>query len=351
MQPIKEKRLDFEALRLIAIFGVVFNHTQERGFELYALPDVSPVNYAGSLLLGILCKVAVPLFFLVSGGLLLHREEKIRTVLTRRALRILAALVLFSGVQYLFWRHWGYVPGGGVDFIKRLWSTGVSQPYWYLYTYLGLMLLLPLLRPMVGGMSDMAFVYLAMGHFALYVVETAAQFLNLGPVHGEFLVPMVEPSLFYFIMGYFLAHRFSWELVRKRHMWILWGVALVSVAVMFELGSVRAGRGQSAYLGRQDVLSVSTFLVFAIYASARRLFAGKNVPGWAAKIICTLGGCVFGTYLLEGILRHELGFVYEWLEPRIHVLPACLCWVAAVVLCGLVITWVLKKIPLLKKIL
>lgn len=351
MQPIKEKRLDFEVLRLIAIFGVVFNHTQERGFELYTLEGVSTVNYTGSLLLGILCKVAVPLFFMVSGGLLLHREEKIRTVLTRRVLRILFALVLFSGVLYLFWMRWGYVSGSWTDFIKRLWSSGVSIPYWYLYTYLGLLLMLPLLRPMVKAMSNMVFVYLLGLHVVLYVLGIVAQFIHLGPVHGDFLLPMAESSLFYFIMGYFMTHRFSWELVEKRHLGILWGVALASVAVLFELANILVARGEGAYFDRQSLLGVPVFLVFAVYVTVHQLFADKNLPGWAEKTIVTLGGCVFGTYLLEGILRHELSFLYEWLEPRIHVLPACLLWVAAVVFCGLLITWVLKRVPLLKKIL
>ena len=64
-----------------------------------------------------------------------------------------------------------------------------------------------------------------------------------------------------------------------------------------------------------------------------------------------MGSCVFGTYLLEGILRHELSFIYELLEPRIHVLPACMVWVMAVTVAGLGITWVLKRLPVLKKLL
>ena len=119
---MKEKRLDFEVLRLIAIFGVVFNHSQERGFELYMVQNVSPVNYCASLLLGILCKISVPLFFMVSGGLLLHQEEPLSAVLKKRASRILIALILFSGILYLFWIRWGYVDPSPLDFIKRLWS-------------------------------------------------------------------------------------------------------------------------------------------------------------------------------------------------------------------------------------
>lgn len=346
----KEKRLDFEVLRLIAIFGVVFNHTQQRGFELYLAEGVSLWNYTASLLLGICCKVAVPLFFLVSGGLLLHRDESIGTVLTKRVARIAAALVLFSGILYLFWMRWGYVSGSVRDFVTRLWSSGISIPYWYLYTYLGILLMLPLLRPMVKAMRDMVFVYLAALHVLIYgVLGTAAFCLKLGYMNSDFLLPVIEPYLFYFIMGYFLAHRFSWELVKKRQLAILWALALVSVAVMFELADVSMKRyGMVSFSYQQHLL---VFPIFAVYVSVHQLFAKKTVPGWAARLIAGLGGCVFGAYLLEGILRHYLAVVYLWLEPKIHVLPACLCWVATVVICGLGITWVLKKIPGLKKIL
>ena len=64
---MKTKRLDFELLRIIAIFLVVFNHTEHRGFSLYLLEGGSLVNDAASLFLAIVCKIAVPLFLLVSG--------------------------------------------------------------------------------------------------------------------------------------------------------------------------------------------------------------------------------------------------------------------------------------------
>lgn len=350
MQPTKEKRLDFEALRLLAIFCVVFNHTQKRGFDLYMAEGVSRVNYASSLLLGILCKVAVPLFFLVSGGLLLHREEQIRVVLRKRVLRILTVLVLFSGVLYLFWIRWGYTDGSGFEFLSRIWSQGISIPYWYLYAYLGILLMLPLLRTMVGAMSDMMFVYLAALHVTVYgVLGTVAFSLNLGPMNPDFLLPVIEPCLFYFLMGYFLVHRFSWDLMERRHMVFAWILAVLSVAAMYVLADISVKRKGTVDIDYQHSLMV--FPVFAVYAWIHRLFAGRTVPAWIRRGLSALGGCVFGAYLLEGILRNELDFVYQWLEPRIHVLPACLVWVTAVVLCGLFITWVLKRIPVIRKLL
>lgn len=348
---MKEKRLDFEALRLIAIFGVVFNHTQMRGFSLYQLENCSPVNFTGSILLGILCKIAVPLFFLVSGGLLLHRDEPIGVVLKKRVLRVGLALVLFSTVLYLFWCHWGYVEAPGLrDFLTRLWSTGVSIPYWYLYAYLGLMLMLPLLRPMVRAMSNMTFAYLAGLHVVLYcILSPIAVAFDLGPANRDLLISLVEPNLFYFLMGYYLANRFDWSLVQKRHIGILWVLAAAAVAVMLLLAQLGFRRGGTVGFDYHE--SLILFPVAAVYCTVHELFAHHRPPAWLRRLLTELGGCVFGTYLLEGILRHYLGFVFERLEPRIHVLPACLVWVLAVVVCGLAITWVLKKLPGMKKLL
>ena len=345
---MQEKRLDFELLRLLAIFGVVFNHTQLRGFELYQLSS-GGLNYWASLVLGILCKMAVPLFLLVSGGLLLHREEALSQVLKKRAGRMLAALVLFSLVLYLFWTAWGWVeaPGAG-DFLFRLFHEGISAPYWYLYAYLGLMLMLPLLRPMVQHMPDRAFHYLLVLHLVVWgVLGALGSLLDWGTPNEDLLLPLIEPTLFYFLTGYYLAHRLDLSRLRGKMglLWIASGLAVLLTLLLSHLEIRREG------VPGEYLRFLTAVPILTLYISVARLFEGRRPPKWAETVLTQLGGCVFGTYLLEGILRHYLSPVYEALEPGIHVLPACLIWVFAVVLCGLGITWVLKKLPLLRKLL
>ena len=267
---MKEKRLDFELLRIFAIFGVVFNHTELRGFELYMLPECSGVNYTASLLLGILCKIAVPLFFLVSGGLLLDREEPIRTLLKKRVLRVAAALGIFSVALYLFHVAWGYVPSPGAwDFLKGLWKGNLCAPYWYLYTYLGLLLLLPLLRPMVRNMPDWAFVYLTALHLILHgVLEPIGIITGWGSVTSDLLLPLAEPSLFYFLMGYYLACRFPWEKLTGKRLAMLWGGALISVAGIYLLADFRF---RWYHNGIEYLKCLLAPMVFAVYATAYRL--------------------------------------------------------------------------------
>ena len=348
---MKEKRLDFEIMRILAIFGVVFNHSQERGFELYMLPECSTVNYVLSLIPAILCKTAVPLFLLVSGGLLLRREEPLGTVLKKRVLRIGLVLVLFSAILYGFWVAWGYAPDPSVrDFLRRLWSEGISAPYWYLYAYLGLMLLLPLLRPMVQNMTDQAFRYLAVVHITVFgLLYSLACLFGLGEVTRSLELSPAEPVLFYFIMGYYFACRFSWERVTGRTLLGLTGLSIAAVAIQFGLTGI--------CLGRQDgfmpdfLLGFTVVPVFTIYAAVRVFCERHSFSPRARKIIELLGSCTFGTYLMEGILRHHLGFVFEALSPRIHVLPACGIWILLVVCCGMGLTWILKKLPGFRQLL
>lgn len=358
---MKEKRLDFEILRILAIVLVVFNHTQQRGFELYRVPDGGAVNVIGSLLLGVTCKIAVPLFLMVSGGLLLDREESIGQVLKKRVLRIFAALVLFSGVLYGFWIHWGTVEAPGIlNFLHYLWSYGISTPYWYLYGYMGLMLMLPFLRSMVKTMTNRSFLYLLLLYVAVQSLEMLGMYTGVGTIYGTATVPgsytfmnvflpVGEQMLFYFLMGYYFACRFPWERLRGKHFALLSGLSVLAICLMAGLTwGYFQKNPESGLVFTGSLLCVPVFTVYMLV----RYFVEKHPVKKVWRTVLTqVGGCTFGAYLLEGILRHELMPVYTMLEPKIHVLPACLVWVVAVVVCGLFLTWWLKKIPVLRRIL
>lgn len=360
---MKEKRLDYELMRILAIFLVVFNHTDNRGFFLYQVPGCSGVNAVLSLLLATICKIAVPLFFMISGGLLLHRQESLRDLFRKRIVRMGIVLVLFSGILYGFWIHWGFVPHpGGKDFIRRILTEGISIPYWYLYTYFGVLFLFPLLRPLAQNLSEEGYLWLFGVHFAFFgIIAPLSSILRLEPLNQYFVTGltmgtgaagtpfMAGQAVYYLLMGYYFAHRFSWEKLTKRRLGLFGVLAAASVCIMAGLSGwafFRRGETSGAFMG-----SLMEIVVFFVYALIHQLTVFHPITGKGAKMIRTLGGCVFGAYLMEGIFRRQLDGVYLSLEPYIHVLPACLVWVAAVVVCGMAVSWVLKKIPGLGKLL
>lgn len=343
---MKTKRLDFELLRIFSIFLVVYNHTQYRGFELYLVDGCQGINYVLSLVLSVLCKMGVPLFLAVSGGLLLHRDETIKQVLLKRVLRIAVALLVFSGILYGFWYRWGMLESYSLgDFLARVWHQGISIPYWYLYAYMALMLALPLLRPMVRSMRDSTFVYLILLYFLYYgVMVPLGHIMGWGTVNEDFSIPLVSSTAFYFLMGYYFTHRFHWDSLRWRHIGILTALSVISVALCCcEIHML--GNAENLREGAVILPTATVYLLFGY------IVRNHPIPERAGKVISSLGGCVFGTYLLEGILRVELLGIYRFLEPKLHVLPACFVWVIAVVLCGMAVTWILRRIPGVKKIL
>lgn len=348
---MKEKRLDYELLRLIAICFVVYNHTQNRGFELFLQEGCQGINYYVSLVLSVLCKMGVPLFLLVSGGLLLHKNETIKKVLFGRVLRILIALVVFSAVLYGFWHRWDMLESYSLnDFLSRLWHQGISIPYWYLYAYGALLLALPLLRPMVMTMRDSTFMYLTFLYVLFHtIMQPLGYLLGWGTVDPDFDIPMITGVAYYFLMGYFFAHRFHWDSLKWRHIGVMTILSCVSVLISCLLcGHSGASTGTAHNTLRDGFVILPTITV---YLAVGLLIQEHPVPEKLGKVIAFLGSCVFGVYLLEGVLRVELQGIYHFLEPKIHVLPACFVWVLSVVFAGLAITWILKRIPILRKIL
>ena len=69
-----KKRISLEIIRIIAICMVIFNHTGENGFEMFRTAYGTPLWYF-VILLDIVSKAGVPLFFIVSGYYCVVNDE------------------------------------------------------------------------------------------------------------------------------------------------------------------------------------------------------------------------------------------------------------------------------------
>ena len=100
---MKEKKylLHIEAIRILAIFFVIFNHTAERGFFLFAMYPNTDIQYWIYMGISVFCKFSVPMFLMISGALLVDKEESLKRVWSQRIFRIFLALLLFSFISYL----------------------------------------------------------------------------------------------------------------------------------------------------------------------------------------------------------------------------------------------------------
>lgn len=335
-----KKKLHLEILRIIAIYFVILTHTGRRGFTYFTTLEPS-LGYFAAMLVPLACQICVPLFYMISGATLLGKDETPAQVWRRRIPRILAVTVLASLGMYLY-----YEPKSGVDFLKTLYSRNVIAPYWYLWSYLGFLILLPFLRKMIRNLSDREFLYLFGLHLVFNGLIPMAQYPPGLRLNGSLNVALVTSNIIIFpAAGYYLERK---ELTR-RHIAALWGLTVLALAATMALTHYKII--QTGQLGEGQVgtfyKSLCLIPTAAVYATVK----GLKVPRWLEKPVATLGGCTFGIYLIEQILRERGYPVRDAMARWLPDIPATLVYTALVLAAAFCVIWAVRKLPGAKRLI
>ena len=346
-------RYDYDLLRVIAILLVIFQHTGERGETLF-YKATNPVVSLLDLFLSVFSKIAVPLFFMLSGALLLDRTETIGKLLKKRVLRMTAVLLIFTVVQIVYHDGWRSLFVFFPEYLKKIWADPIRVPYWYLYSYIAALLMLPFLRRIAQNASDAEFRYLLI--LSLIFVSGASiveAFLTRAPLSSYLALPIATSrNIFFMLMGYWAEKRVpDAKLTGQRAaLWQLIGFSFTILCCILTF-----------FVSRRDGYSDKTSLVFynqfvsltaiAVFFGAKYLHLRGAIPKWSRKLLALLGSCTFGIYLLEEIFRNELDSLWAPMARRVTSLPATFVWCLAVFGCGLAVTAVLRLIPPVRKLI
>lgn len=349
-----DRKVYFDALRVLAIFGVLFNHTNTRGFAIFTIATDS-VLFPFYLFCAVVCKIAVPIFLMITGALLLEREEPISVILKKRFCKFFFVLLCTALIIYLYFLKWNFAEFSFKAFIQQFYSTNITASLWYLYAYLAYILTLPFLRRMARNMQNKDYLYLTglmllislLRSMELLVGDYQLQF------NEHFDLFITAEIVYYPLMGDFLANKLEEKKLTGKLVLISCAVGLVFVAANCWLTCVWCGHlGEWEYQTCQNFLNrfifvpaASTFLLF------RFIFMKVSFGDKIRKVITYLGSCTFGIYLFERIYREKTLFVFDALEPVMPRFVACLIWIACAFLVGLAVTAIAKKLPLLRKIL
>lgn len=347
------RKIYIDLLRIISICFVIFNHTGPLGYTLFIERTDSPF-YFGYMAFSVLCKIAVPVFFMISGALLLKKEESILEVLKKRVLRI-ALVLLIASVPYYVWLH----RDSGLSilgFFKTLYTEDVTTSFWYLYSYLGILLMLPLLQKLAKAMSDAEFLYVIGGYIIVTGILPALELLlSKGAVtlNTSFSAALFTASnIVYVLAGYFLESRVENSRFSTKNMILIGALSLCSIALTCVITQINI-----SYVGLSDLNLVESYFnsfiivpAFSVFFIVKGIFLRISVSEKIGNIITTAGASVFGTYLIEKILRAATSFVYNFLNPYIGSFLASIVWVIVVAFVGLTFITIIKKLPYISKL-
>lgn len=352
---IKKTKYHIELLRIIAILFVIFNHTGTNGFFLFSIRTESPFYWL-YLFLSILCKIAVPIFYMISGALLLKTEETITKLYKKRIFRFLIAIFIFSLLQYAYTVFKNHMDFSIFYFLGIVYSKNIAPAYWYLYNFLGLLIMLPFLRKIAHVMNKNDYMYLFVCQFIIVGVIPILQFLftrGSYSLNGNISVPIITSSIFYFLSGHFFENILNDEDYNLNRCVILIFCSIIAIFISCFMTYYKAQ--VTGICIEKESQSFHNVLIniptFTAYYCAKYFFIKNNLNETIKRIILYLGGFVFGVMLLENILRYELILVFNFLSQYLGSIFSCLVYVIAVFLCGSIITFALKLIPGIRKII
>lgn len=342
-----KKKIHLEIIRVIALMCIMFNHTGDRGNSVYLYTN-GTFTFTVSLMGDILCKIGVPLFLMVSGALLLQKEENLQQIYRKRVPRIIKAIVLFTTIRY-FYECYGVKQRtfSVFELIEAIFTGNLFTPYWFLYAYLSILLTLPFIKKMIKALDEKEMKLLILLIFAFNAILPAISAVFDTWFEISF---MFGSSYSYFVLGYYLEHLVAANKFTKRNT-VIAILLLLSYAV-FTYWMIIRDRTTLGILRYEHTSVLAIVIANCVFFAVKAVWGegGKEDSFWS-RCIMTIGSCSFGIYLIEDYLRNSLGFVCDKLAPYISVLPACMVWLAVVMAVGVIIVLFLKKLPVLKEIL
>lgn len=321
--------IHIEILRILAMLFVVFNHTTDVGFFLFRSCATGSVGFWMHLFNAIFIKAGAPLFFMISGALLIPRqEESIGQVFRKRILKY-GFILLAASLVYAYLNHaFGIVDYTPQTLWRGIYSSGIMYHLWFLYGYIAFLMLLPVLRRFAPALKDEHYRYLIALH-AVFRLISVVEYLTNGLSYSikVELVPLLPwNAIVYPLIGYYVEHRLDVKRMKKRTLAGLWAIDILMILLCAYATYVK-GLAEGEFTEARSQMFFNTFVffnAFVIYVTVKRIFGDVKYSERIRRIICNIGSCCFGIYLLHPAVKlcveRWQGF-FAWLDqsglPRI----------------------------------
>ena len=327
---VKDKQYYYDALRLLATFAVVLIHTSSSFCDLDNPPSYS--NLFFFIFYHDIATFAVPVFVMISGALFLspERDTSYPILIRKYVKRIVLALVIFGLPMCLMEAVFSHEPIASAFYNLLVGHSWTHM--WYLYMLVCLYMLTPLVKALVKVESRQTVEGVLLVLFLLSSVLPMLKGYGV-PLEGWML--MGTPFIFYYILGFYLG---SLEELRL-------GPAVCLLVFLLLPATVLASF--FGFLPAHEIAYADTSVV--IGSSALFLLFKRLNVHWPIATACY--PYCFAIYLVHPFFITVARKVFH--ADLIAYAPSCISVpVASVVLflLSFVVSWVLRKIPFMQKV-
>lgn len=330
-----------DLLRIIACFLVIVNHTNS---GIFLTRDPSMKTWWVSLAYFFICKAAVPIFLLITGYMMLEKEDGYEKM-GKRFLRIVLVIVLFSLLYYV--NNILHAEGAAFDLVGYLHLivvTPVTNAYWYLYLYAGIVLMLPFLQKLAARMEKKDFqMFFLISILFVSVYPILLHYIPEWSLTEQFRLPLFDGYLCLLFLGCYF-RRYGTFPIPVSLLAIAGGLAWNLVFTFQEYRS-----GAEYYLFYDDRLLLPIMLeALGIFSLVAKVKIGEK----AGERISVIGQCTFGIFLLSDFFLEKWQPVYLKLcDLGVHQMISVVIWELLIFFTGFGVTFLLRLIPPVRKLI
>ncbi len=353
---MEQRQLYLDLLRVASVFAVIVLHIASP--IILAFPNVPKSHWITANIFESITRFCVPVLFMISGALTLSdtRNFQFSYLVFKRILRILIPFLIWSVIYTYFLLD---LQGKTSDFnllnaIYAITHKPAHYHLWFLYTLLGLYLLIPLLGVFVNYADDSKIQYFLILWFIIGVCNPF--FNTLFKYHLPiFSLPNNYEEVWlhsgYFVLGFYLSRKSTdyetWKLIAL----ITIGIAIT--AWMTNYFSQSQGKASHLfYMYTSPNVLLTSIGVFMIAKKLTPKLKALNYK--AQQLLILMSEISFGIYLMHLVIHIQVG-TYLRLDTSMfagnptHPLIGVTLTSVSIFVISAILTYMIRQIPFIGK--
>ena len=348
---MKNKKIYIEALRIISAIMVLYIHSSVfHCWEPAGLSDLKRIFY---MIPAVVVQSAVPLFMMISGSLLLKKDESLEEIAKKRILKVVITILFVTFIyliQSIIYHCEISLKNFVLDFLDL--SGRKNIVFWFLYWWLSFVILLPFLQKLIKRFSDIDFKYLL---FLCLIFSILVPAVNVLLKHfcsfqiafsSSFSLFILGSGIFYPFLGYYVDNNVKIEDIKISKIALIFIIAIcVTISIVLNFLSKDINDNITPCTIFTPVITASLFIFF------KKLFINsKNEK--INNIIYFFGQQTLGIYLLQVFIPKIIPeTIKAILSPYFNVYIIKLILFTFNFFFLAFITAILRKLPIINKIL
>lgn len=340
-----ERKQYLDVLRALSTIGVIIIHVCSNGWY----GEVCSFNWVVATVLECVSRISVPIFFMISGNLLLNSSKEYNyPVMIKKILRLVVFLLVWSIVYNLFsyFEQKDFSVSELVKCFTGILYGDVPHHLWYIYASIGLYLFVPVLRILCKNIDRKTFLILLVllivlgGGFEFFSNIPQLDFIsiNLKKINAHSAVGYFG----YFLLGAYLG---KYEVKHKRIIYVCGIVAMfVTIGLVIYDNAMIQSPSERFWVYTMPAIYLSSI---AFYVFVKELCSKHQCHFRIIELISKESLGIYGCHVLILRILSHFG-----LDINICLYLISIPLLVLIILCiSTLISFLLKKIPYVGKMI